>query len=82
MKEGRNLTAVVDDVPVTSIVMPARPGSCRAAVGTMAVVMKLFWLFLLSSLFSLDTRIDSKLKRDENAKSEAESSGCVSSLTS
>ena len=36
---------------------------------------------LLSFLFSLDTRIDNKLKR-EKAKFEAESSGCVSSLTS
>ena len=74
---------------MTSIVMPARPGSSGAAVGTMAVRMKLFSLLLplllvtlLSSLFSLDTRIDSKLKRDEKAKVEAESSGCVSSLTS
>ena len=56
--------------------------------GTMAVRIKLFSLLLplllvtpLSSLFSLDTRIDSKLKR-EKAKAEAESSGCVSSLTS
>ena len=38
---------------------------------------------LLSSLFSLDTRTDSKVKRDEKAEVEAESSGCsVSSLTS
>ena len=88
MKEGRNLTPVVDDVSVTSIVMPARPGSSGAAVGTIAVRLKLFSLLLplllvtlLSSLFSLDTRIDSKLKREE-AKVEAESSGCVSPLTS
>ena len=79
----------MDDVAVTSTVMPARPGSSGAAVGTMAVRMKLFSLLLpflllvtlLSSLFSLDTRIDSKLKRDEKAEVEAESSGCVSSLT-
>ena len=88
VKEGRNLTPVVDDVSVTSIVMPARPGSSGAAVGTMAVRIKLFSLLLpllfvtlLSSLFSVDTRIDNKLKR-EKAKVEAESSGCVSSLTS
>ena len=88
MKEGKNLIPVVDDVSVTSIVMPARPGSSGAAVGTMAVRIKLFSLLLplllvtlLSSLFSLDTRIDSKLKR-EKIKVEAESSGCVSSLTS
>ena len=88
MKEGRNLTPVVDEVSVTSIVMSARPGSSGAAVGTMAVRIKLFSLFLplllvtlLSSLFSLDTRIDSKLKR-EKASFEAESSGCVSSPTS
>ena len=88
MKEGRNLTPVVDNVSVTSIVMPAKPGSSGEAVGTMAVRrIKLFSLLLpfflvtfLSSLFSLDTRIDSKLKR-EKAKAEAESSGCVSSLT-
>ena len=79
----------MDDVAVTSTVMPARPGSSGAAVGTMAVRMKLFSLLLpflllvtlLSSLFSLDTRIDSKAKR-EKARVEAESSGCVSSLTS
>ena len=89
MKEGRNLTPVADDVSVTSIVMPARPGSSGAAVVTMAVRIKLFCLLLpfllvtlLSSLFSPDTRIDSKLKRDEKAKVEAESSGGVSSLTS
>ena len=88
MNEGRNLTPVVDDVSATSIVMPARPGSSGAAVGTTAVRIKLFSLLLplllvtlLSSLFSLDTRIDNKLKR-EQAKVEAESSGCVSSLTS
>ena len=73
--EGRNLTPVVDDVSVTSIVMPARPGSSGAAVGTMAVRIKLFSLLfpllpvtLLSSLFSLDTRIDSKLKREKGRK--------------
>ena len=72
MNEGRNLTPIVDDVSVTSIVMPARPGSSGAAVGTMAVRIKLFSLLLplllvtlLSSLFSLDTRIDSKLKREK-----------------
>ena len=88
MKEGRNLTPEVDDVSVTSIVMPARPGSSGAAVGTMAVRIKSFSLLLplllvtlLSSLFSLDTRTDSKLKR-EKAQSAAESSGGVSSLTS
>ena len=88
MKEGRNLTPVVDDVTATSIVMPARPGSSGAAVGTMPVRIKSFPLFLplllvtlLSSLFSLDTRIDSEVKRGK-AKVEAESSGCVSSLTS
>ncbi len=88
MKEGRNLTPVVDDVSVTSIVMPARPGSSGAAVGTMAARIKSFPLFLpfllvtlLSSLFSLDTRIDSEVKRGK-AKVEAESSECVSSLTS
>ena len=90
MKEGRNLTPVVDDVSLTSIVLPPRPGSSGAAVGTMSVRIELFSLLLplllvtlLSSLFSLDTRIDSKLKR-ETAKVEAESSGCVSvsSLTS
>ena len=78
---------VVDDVSVTSIVMPARPGSSGASIGTMAVRIKLFSLLLpllvilLSSIFSLDTRVDSELKR-EKAKAEAESSGCVSSLTS
>ena len=88
MKEGRNLTPVVDNVSVTSIMMPARPGSSGAAVGTMAVRIKLFSLLLplllvtlSSSLFSLDTHIDSKLKR-EKAQVAAESSGCVSSLTS
>ena len=88
MKEGKNLIPVVDDVSVTSIVMPARPGSSGAAVGTMAVRIKLFSLLLplllvtlLSPLFSLNTRINRKLKR-EKAEVEAESSGCVSSLTS
>ena len=78
----------MDDVSVTSIVMPARLGSSGAAVGTMAVRIKLFSLLLplllvtpLSSLFSVDTRIDNKLKR-EKSKVEAESSDCVSSLTS
>ena len=87
LKEGRNLTPVVDDVSATSIVMPARPGSSGAAVGTMAVRIK-FSLFvpfllvtLLCSLFSLDTRIDSEVKHGK-AKVEAESSGYVSSLTS
>ena len=88
-KEGKNLTPEVDYVSVTSIVMPARPGSSGAAVGTMAMQFKLFSLLLplllitfLSSLFSVDTRgVDSKLKR-EKAKVEAENSGCVSSLTS
>ena len=81
------MTPVVDDVSVTSIVMPARLGSSGAAVGTMAVRIKLslfvpfLLVTLLSSLFSLDTRIDSGVKR-EKAKVEAESSGCVSSLTS
>ena len=77
----------MEDVSATSIVMPTRPGLFAAAVGTMAVRIK-FSLFLpfllvtlLSSLFSLDTRIDSEVKR-EKAKVEAESSGCVSSLTS
>ena len=75
MKEGRNLTPVVDEVSVTSIVMSARPGSYGTAVGTMAVRIKLFSLFLplllvtlLSSLFSLDTRIDRKLKREKGRK--------------
>ena len=74
----------MDDVSATSIVMPARPGLFAAAVGTMAVRIKFSLLLpfllvaLLSSLFSLDTRIDSKLKR-EKAKIEAESSVCVSS---
>ena len=88
MKEGKNLIPVVDDVSVTSIVMPARPGSSGAAVGTMAVRIKLFSLLLplllvtlLSPLFSLNTRTDRKLKR-EKAEVEAENSGCVSSLTS
>ena len=89
MKEGTNPTPVVDDVSVTGIVMPERhTGSSGAVVGTKAVRIKLFSLLLLlllvtllSSLFSLDTRTDSKLKR-EKAKVEAESSGCVSSLTS
>ena len=88
MKEGKNLIPVVDDVSVTSIVMPARPGSFGAAVGTMAVRIKLFSLLLplllvtlLSSPFSLDSRIDKNMKR-EKAQVEAESSGCVSSLTS
>ena len=88
MKEKKHLTPVMDDVPVTSIEMPARPGSFGAAVGTMAVRIKLFSLLLpfllvtlLSSLFSLDTRIDRKLKR-EKATVEAKRSGCVSSLTS
>ena len=45
-KEGKNLTPVVNDVSVTSIVMPARPGSSEAAVGTMAVRIKLFSLLL------------------------------------
>ena len=89
MKEGRNLTPVVDDVSVTSIVMPARSGSPGTAFGTMVVRIKLFSLLqsspsilvtLLFSLFSLDTRIDSKMKRDEKARVEAESSGCMSSL--
>ena len=87
-KVGRNLTPVLDDVSVTYIVMPAKPGSIGAAVGTMAVRIKLFSLFLplllvtlLSSLFSLNTRIDSKPKH-EKATVEAENSGCVSSLTS
>ena len=75
MKEGRNLTPVVDEVSVTSIVMSARPGSSGAAVGTMAVRIKLFSLLfplllviLLSSVFSLDTRIDRKLKREKGRK--------------
>ena len=89
MKEGRNLTPVVDDVSVTSIVMAARSGSPGTAVGTMVVRIKLFSLLqsspsilvtLLCSLFSLDTRTESKMKHDEKAKVEAESSGCVSSL--
>ena len=48
MKEGRNLTPVVDEVSVTSIVMSARPGSSGAAVGTMAVRIKLFSLLFPS----------------------------------
>ena len=83
MKEGRNPTPVVDDVSVTGIVMPERhAGSSGAVVGTKAVRIKLFSLLLLllllvtllSSLFSLDTRTDSKLKR-EKAKVAAESWG-------
>ena len=45
-KEGKNLTPVMDYVSVTSIVMPARPGSSGAAVGTMAMQFKLFSLLL------------------------------------
>ena len=45
-KEGQNLTPEVDYVSVTSIVMPAKPGSFGAAVGSMAVRIKLFSLLL------------------------------------
>ena len=59
MKEGRNLTPVVGNVSVTSIVMPVGPGSAGTAVGTMAVRISCSRYFFLpprhSSFFPLLT---------------------------
>ena len=67
-KEGKNLTPVMDYVSVTSIVMPARPGSSGAAVGTMAMRIKLFSPLLHPLFFPPSSHWTRALTANSNAK--------------